>query len=147
MRSAPHHLRNALLTRVVSGTAALALGLGLSGCGQESVDLAGRSFTSTDVYGYDLVAGSEVTLAFEADSLAARAGCNTIAGGVSTEDGTLEFDSQAASTMMACDPALMAQDVWLTELLTSSPSLTLEGDTLTVGDDTNGMVLTQDGGS
>lgn len=128
----------------VGAAAALVVSLGLTSCGQDEVDLEGRSFTSTEVRGHDLVEGSTVTLSFDADNLAARAGCNTIVGTVSTADDTLTFDSQAASTMMACEPDLMAQDQWLTDFLASSPSLKVEGSTLTLGDDATGMTLTQD---
>jgi heat shock protein HslJ len=43
---------------------------------------------------------------------------------------------------MGCDEALAAQDQWLSGFLTSSPALVLDGNTLTLGDDTNGMTLT-----
>lgn len=35
-------------------------------------------------------------------------------------------------TMMACDEALMDQDQWLSEFLTSSPALAVDGETLTL---------------
>ncbi len=37
--------------------------------------------------------------------------------------------------MMACDEALMTQDQWVSTLLTSSPTVSLDGDTLTVAGD------------
>jgi heat shock protein HslJ len=37
-----------------------------------------------------------------------------------------------ASTMMACEEALMDQDTWLSEFLTSSPEIALDGGTLTL---------------
>ena len=36
------------------------------------------------------------------------------------------------STEMACEPPLMAQDQWLSNFLTSGPTYTLDGDTLTL---------------
>ena len=43
---------------------------------------------------------------------------------------------QFAMTMMACPDPLMAQDTWLSEFLASSPTIALDGSTLTfTGDD------------
>lgn len=119
--------------------------LAMTGCGQGDVDLAGRSFTSTGTTGHDLVQGSAVTLSFEGENMAATAGCNTITGSVSTADDTLTFDSQAASTMMACEPDLMVQDQWLTDFLTSKPSLRVEGDTMTLDHEGTSITLTEGG--
>ncbi|HSP28788.1 MAG TPA: META domain-containing protein [Ilumatobacteraceae bacterium] len=94
-------------------------------------DLVDRSFESTEVTGHELVADSVIGLAFTADSVAARAGCNSMNGGYEIVDGTLEVGVMAA-TMMACDDALMDQDTWLSEFLTSGPQIALDGDTLTL---------------
>lgn len=102
-----------------------------SGSAPTADDLAGTAFESTDVTGYDLVADTTVTLGFETDALGANAGCNTMSGGYTITDGTLDVSTMAA-TMMACDDALMAQDTWLSEFLTSGPDITLDGDTLTL---------------
>ena len=98
-------------------------------------DLVDRTFESTTVTGYELVADSIIELTFMADSVAARAGCNSMNGGYEIVDGTLEVGVMA-TTMMACDDALMDQDTWLSEFLTSGPEIALDGDTLTLtGDD------------
>jgi len=76
--------------------------------------------------------------------VSANAGCNTLFGGASWDGGKLELDGALASTMMACDDALMEQDQWLSDFLSSSPALALDGKTLTLGDDTEGMTLVQD---
>ena len=98
-------------------------------------DLVDRSFESTAVTGHDLVADSTIELVFMADSVAARAGCNSMNGGYEIVDGTLNVSTMAA-TMMACSDELMAQDTWLSEFLTGGPEIALDGDTLTLtGDD------------
>jgi hypothetical protein len=61
---------------------AVLFGCGLAGCGEdadtgsvtagETVDLAGRTFVSTDVRGHDLVEDPSVTLSFESDRGATR---------------------------------------------------------------------------
>ena len=98
-------------------------------------DLSGRGFVSSDVTGYDLVEGSEITMNFLDDSVSVNAGCNTMNGGFEIADGAF-VAGQFAMTMMACDDPLMAQDTWLSEFLASSPSISLDGSTLSFsGDD------------
>lgn len=122
--------------------AAVAGVLSLGACGDSSPDLDGRSYTSTEVRGHDLVAGSTVTLAFEDGRISANAGCNTMNGAATWNGGTLDVAEPLASTMMGCEEELAAQDQWLSSFLTSSPALKVEGDTLTLGDDSSGMTLT-----
>jgi heat shock protein HslJ len=115
--------------------------LALAACGSDSDsgsgsaptadDLAGQTFTSTEVTGYELVADSEIELGFTSDTIGARAGCNAMTGDYSISDGSLEV-GMMASTMMACDDALTAQDTWLNEFLTDSPEISLDGETLTL---------------
>ena len=118
----------------------------VGGCAGESeeLELGGRTFTSTEVRGHSLVDGTTIRLSFEDDAISAQAGCNTMVGGVSWSDGVLVTDGQLAMTMMACDDALSAQDQWLSDLLTSEPAIALDGDTLVLGDDTEGITLTEE---
>jgi len=95
----------------------------LGGCGSGGESLAdrldGRTYVSTSVEGHDLVSGSVITLTFRADSLGATAGCNTMQGGWTDGGGDeVRWTSPPASTLMACEPALMDQDTWLAGLLT-----------------------------
>ncbi len=106
----------------------------------ETADVAGRSFVSTAAVGHDLVAGSTVTLDFGDGDLSANAGCNTLAGGYTVDGGTLTA-GPLAMTEMACEPDLMAQDEWLAELLGSGPTLTLDGDELTVDGGNGSLTL------
>jgi len=118
------------------------LTLSLVGCGDDSsdegssaaptaADLDGRTFLSTEVEGKTLVEGTQISLTFTDGSVAALAGCNTMTGGYSIEDGTLEV-AALAQTMMACDEATTAQDLWVSELLQGSPTISLDGDVLTL---------------
>jgi heat shock protein HslJ len=109
-----------------------------------TVDLAtaleGRTFVSTAVEGYQLVEGTQVQLTFEAGNIGANAGCNQLSSGYALEGDVLVVDAMAM-TQMACTPAsLMDQDTWLSALLTSRPTVALDGDTLTLTSD--GTVLT-----
>ncbi len=128
--------RTAIVVLAVSALALAACGSDSdSGSGSGSTptadDLDGQAFTSTEVTGYELVADSEIELVFTADSIGARGGCNSMTGGYSIDDGALTVGTMA-STMMACDQALMDQDAWLSEFLTSGPEITLDGTTLTL---------------
>ena len=95
------------------------------------LDLDGRTFVSTAVDGHELVAESEIRLSFQDGSVSINAGCNTLVGGYTVEGDTLQVPT-LAMTQMACDPALMDQDAWLSETFSGSPTLAAAGDELTV---------------
>jgi heat shock protein HslJ len=102
--------------------------------GEPSPELDGREFVSTAIEGQDLVAGSEVRISFQDGSLSANAGCNTMNGGYELDGSTLQVESMAM-TMMACEEQLMAQDELVSGLLTSGPTVALDGDVLTIASD------------
>jgi heat shock protein HslJ len=126
---------------VLVGTSALA------GCGTgaEDLDLAGRTFVSTEVRGHTLVDGTVIRLSFEEDNISAQAGCNTMFGPASWEGEVLTTEGPMAMSMMACDNGLSEQDDWLSSFLTSEPAITLEGETLVLGTDDEGITMTEDG--
>lgn len=103
-----------------------------AGSGSAEDELVGRSFESTDVEGRTLVEGTVITLIVRSDGVSLNAGCNTLFGDATWDDGVLRVP-QLASTMMACDPDLMEQDQWLGAFLEGSPPYELDGDTLTLG--------------
>lgn len=125
-----------------SATAAGSPGASASESGRTTRgELDGRSFVSSQVTGsHTLVPGSTITLAFEGGSLSANAGCNSMAGRYTLAGGKLTAP-QLASTMMACDQALMDQDTWLAQFLASGPAYALTGDTLTLTGATDTVVL------
>lgn len=97
--------------------------------------LGGREFVSTEVVGFQLVPGTQISLTFDGDRLGAVAGCNQLSSTWSLQAEALVVPD-VASTMMACEPpTLMDQDTWLSAFLTSEPTVMLDGDTLvlTVG--------------
>jgi len=93
--------------------------------------LNGSTFKSTSVEGYEMVAGTDVTFTFDNDGISVNAGCNTMFGGIEIIDGVLSVGPMA-STRMACDESLMAQDEALIAFLEGGPSLRLEDDELTL---------------
>jgi heat shock protein HslJ len=94
-------------------------------------DLIGKTFVSTDVTGHDLVPDSVISLEFIDGRISANAGCNTQNGDASVDGGSLVVE-QLASTMMACEDALMAQEQWLAGFLEGDPDVALDGTTLTL---------------
>jgi heat shock protein HslJ len=93
--------------------------------------LDGRTFVSRSTAGLVLVDGTTVRLTFSGGGLSMNAGCNTIFGPYTVNDGVLQTGT-LGSTEKACDEALMEQDRQLTDLLASNPSIRLDGDTLTL---------------
>lgn len=100
-------------------------------------DLDGRSFVSTGSQGYEIEAGTTISLSFADERISANGGCNTQNAGVEVTDGQLRLTSELASTMMGCEEPLMAQDQWVASFLEADPDVILGGDalTLTVGDE------------
>lgn len=109
-----------------------ALTVSLAGCGTDDgdgredpativepvqVQLEGRSFVADRVTGRDLVTGTSLELSFDDGRLAVTAGCNTLTGEYSDDDGVLSWTEQPASTLMGCEPNLRDQDAWLEGLL------------------------------
>lgn len=141
MSTRSHRTSSATTRRLAVAT--IACTVALMACGDDSksssdagtapaaADLDGRAFLSTKAEGQTLVEGTQVTLTFTADSLSAVAGCNTMVGGYTIEDGVLKVATMA-QTLMACDPETTAQDAWVSALLTGSPTLSLASDELTV---------------
>ncbi len=92
--------------------------------------LDGRTFLSTKVDGPALVAGSVVRVTFRDGGVAVHAGCNSMSGSYRI-DGDRLVVGQLATTEMACEPDLMAQDQWVAGLLNGA-TIALDGNTLTL---------------
>jgi heat shock protein HslJ len=103
------------------------------------LDLEGRSFVSDGIA--DSPAPTQaVEISFLDGRVAARGGCNSMSGGYELDGATLVVGPMAM-TQMACAPELMDLDTWLAALLGSSPTLTLDGDSLTIANDTTSVAL------
>ena len=125
----------------------LATSIALGACAADAADtpeLDGRSFVATEVEGRDLVEGSTLRLTFEDGNVSAQAGCNTIFGGATWDDGTLTLVGELARTSMGCVDGLAEQDDWLAGLLSSGPAIELEGETLTLDDGATTITLEQE---
>jgi heat shock protein HslJ len=98
----------------------------------DPASLDATSYVSTSVEGHDLVAGSTVEMTFDGETMSAWAGCNNLFGSFEVGASTLRWSDQPAATMMMCEPELMDQDQWLTDLLTEGVTATLDADALTL---------------
>lgn len=95
-------------------------------------ELDGREFVSTAIEGDpsgDELADIPVRISFDGASLSMNGGCNTMFGGFEFVDGRLTAE-MLASTEMACEPALMARDRWLADIVTIGASVELDGEVL-----------------
>ena len=105
----------------------LAATLTLTACAAASaLQLAGNEYVAAKVTdgGQDrpLVPGTKLRLSFSATDIGASAGCNHLGGTYRIDGGRLIVASMA-TTDMGCDPDLMAQDQWLSELLGAGPAI------------------------
>ncbi len=92
--------------------------------------LAGGTYLSTSVTGFELEPGTIVTIEFDRSGrLTAQAGCNSLSATATVTGGRLS-SGPMSQTAMGCDAARMAQDAWLSDLLTSGPTLSVRGDQL-----------------
>ncbi|MCB0997694.1 MAG: META domain-containing protein [Ilumatobacteraceae bacterium] len=94
--------------------------------------LDGRTFLSTATSGFDLVAGTTVRIQFVDGRFSASAGCNILGATYIVDGRELRVDGGIEMTEMGCEEPLMAQDSRLVDLLGSSPTITLDGDALTI---------------
>lgn len=107
----------------------------------------GRSFLSTEVtengVARELIAGTQIWILF-GDRLSASAGCNTLSGRASDDNGRLVV-GDILVTEIGCEPfaARHGQDKWLESLLRSQPHWTLQGTRLTL-DNGSTRVLMED---
>lgn len=104
------------------------------GAGSEPAPaLDGRTFVATGVTesGADrpLAPGTELRLEFTGPSVVVSTGCNSLSGPYTFDGRTLVVEG-LAGTEMGCDQDLVDQDAWISEVMTSRPEVTLDGDTL-----------------
>ena len=134
---------------------------GLAGCGQGgsggagatgsgsptpgSDALVGHTYVATSVQNgstkYPLVPGAPVRLTFTADGISASAGCNTMSGTGTVTGGMLVLNGSLSQTEMACDPPIMKQEQWWATVLTSKPQVTVNGDVVTLTNDSSVVAM------
>jgi heat shock protein HslJ len=124
-----------LLALTVAGTVASCAKPGdLTGSDGDRLP-AGRTFVSTSIkangQAVPWAAGTGVTLSFTDTEVGGTGGCNHLGGRARLSAGRL-IVADLGSTEMACPEPRMSQDQWVVDLLTGSPTFTIDGDTLTL---------------
>jgi heat shock protein HslJ len=129
---------------LLTGAGLAVLLLAATGCGDRPAgggggggDLRGKVFVSTSVTEQGkpraLAEGTSVELRFTDDGrLIANAGCNTMQGPVSFDDGKLTVGDLGVTAMGCPKPELHEQDDWLSKLLAAAPSWQLRNADLVV---------------
>ncbi len=152
----PRGMRTTKLTGLLA--VLVCLGASASACGdsqgdarsegQGTVDPWGRTFLSVSVTeaGQDrpLAEGTRIRLDFRDDgrTLGAQAGCNSMGGEASIDEGDRLVVADMSTTEMGCDPPRHDQDRWLAGFLTAGPTLRLTSDDLTLtGEDSEIRLL------
>jgi heat shock protein HslJ len=116
---------------------ALALLTIITACGDGSADdPAGRTWLLTELDGSAPIPETVVDLTIAEGTASGNAGCNTYTGpvDVNTDDNTMTFGTEIATTMMACQPAVMDQEQRFLTVLTEATSYEMANDTLTLLD-------------
>ena len=105
-----------------------------SGATATEAGLAGLDFLLQSADGFTPVANTTLRLSFKETELGFSGGCNSYFGTYSLCDGKLCVSS-LGSTDIGCEPALQAQDTWVSGFLQGSPTLTQAGPALTLSGD------------
>ena len=116
---------------------------GAAGCAErekELQNLDGRMFLSESVRGKTLVPKTRIRINFDDAGIHVSAGCNQLFGDYRIEDGVLIVDG-LGSTAIGCDAERVAQDTWLSDLLTGRPEIELDGPRLRLSQDVLELVL------
>ena len=95
-----------------------------------AADLAGTSWTLVSIGGAPVVEGSGPHLTFGSDGKASGStGCNSLSGTYATDGAALTF-GPLATTRMACEEALMAQEAAVLEALAGVSGWEIDADGL-----------------
>jgi len=105
-------------------------------------NLTGQGWNLTLLMDKELVPGSSITALFtSAGKVGGSSGCNQYSGTYIVSGNKLQISSPLASTMMACDQALMDQESAYLTALGGVKSFTISGDQLTLKDANNQSLL------
>lgn len=122
----------------------------LTACGDDSssdgsgapLNVAGRSFAAVSADGFTLPPASTLVISFEQDGqLGVSGGCNLIGGAYTLDGNVLTAPDGFFQTEMACDEPLMQLDAAVVELLSASPTLSVDGEVLTITGPSSSLAL------
>jgi heat shock protein HslJ len=105
------------------------------GCGDDvgaAGELIGRTFLLESSQGFSPVPGESVRLSFHEGRFSVYAGCNHLGAEDFAIDGDVLVVRSWSSTEIGCDAARHAQDQMLEDFFTSSPTIAIDGDRITL---------------
>jgi heat shock protein HslJ len=131
--------------RVLTGSLLVAMSLVATACGDDSTsndaaapiavaDLQGKQYELVDAVGIAVPEGSALTMHFIVTNLAISGGCNNMSGGWRIESNRLMVP-RLAQTNKACDEALMTFDAQVAQVVSSQPTITLDGEKMSLARD------------
>lgn len=127
---------------IASGLTVLAVaGVGVGATSAQPSALTGNVWLLTAVLSKAPVAGTSPTSEFTSASVSGSGGCNRYSGKVSVSGSTIRISS-IASTEMACQPKIMAQESVFLNALASARSYSTSGGTLALKGSNGRALLT-----
>ncbi len=94
------------------------------------------AWTATSARPQTLVADTPITMAFAKGQVSGNAGCNQFGGSYSVSGGLLKAP-QLGTTLMFCGRPRGEQEGWFLAFLSSSPTVSVDGDTLVLSGTTS----------
>lgn len=141
-------MRQNVSMRILTKSLALTLSLvALVACGSgTSNDPTGRAWNLTELEGDAVVEGTTIDLTITEDSISGNSGCNTYNGSVELDmdTSTMTVGPDVASTMMACEEPIMAQEQRYLDALTRVASYEVASEELILKDAEGIAILTFD---
>jgi heat shock protein HslJ len=106
-------------------------------------DLTGQVWAVSEMKGKGLEPDTGITAQFTSDGkLSGSAGCNQYSGTYTVSGNSITIATPLASTMMACDPAVMEQESVYLNALGEAKTYSINGDQLTFNDAANTTLMT-----
>jgi heat shock protein HslJ len=106
-------------------------------------DLTGKVWALSQLMGKPLVAGSGISAEFTADGkISGSAGCNRYSGTYTVSGNNITIASPLATTMMACEQAVMDQESAYLKALGDAKTYAVSGSQLTLSDANNTVLAT-----
>ena len=150
------HIRRLLISGLVAATA-----VGFTACGSDDdssggstgdttagTDMAtegtveGVTWTVTELNGEAPPEGVTATLVFDGANVSGSSGCNNYSGGATFDEDVVQISEGLAGTMMACDATVSEFEAAYLEMLAASSVFAVDGDTLTLSDDSDNVLAT-----
>jgi heat shock protein HslJ len=127
------------MTKTIFSLSLLTLAILLTACTSSAPqqagggDLTGQVWALTELLGKPPVAGTGVSAQFTSDGkVSGSAGCNRYAGAYTVSGSNITISSPLASTMMMCEPDVMAQETVYLITLGEARTFSIKGDKLTI---------------